>query len=193
MTVHITDQIANPTVSSAPADDFGMNAWNTRSEPPLPPPALVTPAVTLRRQVAEAEARTLYCLEAHGEASPEYREALMIEMALYRAQVRQNAEMGSSALADIHDAALLDEVFGLTVVFLNPCIPMYHAAEPLEGVILDVKTSPRGKRQLLVKANELNLPKWIDVNAVQFTRLSAQKAALEATAASVAGGVEVAV
>lgn len=74
----------------------------------------------------------------------------------------------SAVFADANDTALRDEVYGVTVAFINPAVPMYHAAEQMEGIVLDVKTSPRGRRQLLVKADGLNLPKWIDLDAVQF-------------------------
>lgn len=43
-----------------------------------------------------------------------------------------------------------------------------YPAETMTGVVLDVKTSPRGCRQLLVKSERLSLAKWIDVQAVQF-------------------------
>lgn len=72
------------------------------------------------------------------------------------------------AFADLNDAALLDKVYGVTVVFLNPAVPFYYPAEQMEGVIQDIKTNKRGERFLLIKADKLNFPKWINVQAVQF-------------------------
>lgn len=69
---------------------------------------------------------------------------------------------------DLDDAALLGTVYGVTVAFRNPAVPFCYPAETMTGVVQDVKTSPRGCRQLLVKSERLSLAKWIDVNDCQF-------------------------
>ncbi len=82
-------------------------------------------------------------------------------------------------IGDEQDFSLLNESFGVRVVFLNPAVPMYYPAEQMTGVILDVRTNRSGQRQLLIKADKLNLPKWVDLQDVQFLRETATASTVE--------------
>ena len=73
-----------------------------------------------------------------------------------------------SAFSDAHDSSLLDQIYGLVVVFTYSGCPSYSPRQQLEGIVLDLHTLRSGKRQLLIKANGLNLPKWIDLEDIQF-------------------------
>ena len=74
----------------------------------------------------------------------------------------------ASAFSDTFDDALLDQISGLTVVFLYAGCPHYYPRQQMEGMVLDLRTTRSGKRQLLVKAEPLNLPRWIDLDDIQF-------------------------
>ena len=73
-----------------------------------------------------------------------------------------------SAFSDAHDSALLDQIYGLVVVFTYSGCASYSPRQQMEGVVLDLHTLHNGKRQLLIKANGLNIPKWIDLEDIQF-------------------------
>lgn len=75
---------------------------------------------------------------------------------------------------DANDPDLLDQVYGLPVVFEWDGCPGVYPRQQMEGVILDLKTTRRGERKLLVKAKELNLPKWVNLNEVQFPFVAAE-------------------
>jgi hypothetical protein len=69
---------------------------------------------------------------------------------------------------DTYDDALLDTIFGMTVVFVYAGCPHYYPRQQMEGIVLDLYTTRSGKRRLLVKAEALNLPKWVDLDDIQF-------------------------
>ena len=73
-----------------------------------------------------------------------------------------------SAFSDAHDSALLDQIYGLVVAFTYGGSAGYSPRQQMEGVVLDLHTLHNGKRQLLIKANGLNVPKWIDLENIQF-------------------------
>ncbi len=85
----------------------------------------------------------------------------------------------NQGIGDEQDFTLLDESFGVRVVFLNPAVPMDYPAEQMEGIILDVRTNRCGRRQLLIKADKLNIPKWIDLQDVQFSWKTATASTVE--------------
>jgi hypothetical protein len=62
----------------------------------------------------------------------------------------------------------LDQIFGMTVVLRYAGCPYYCPRQPMEGVVLDLRTTRSGKRQLLVKAACVNRPQWIDLEDIQF-------------------------
>ncbi|MEO8391439.1 MAG: hypothetical protein ABI700_00465 [Chloroflexota bacterium] len=73
-----------------------------------------------------------------------------------------------SAFSDADDSALLDQIYGVVVVFTYSGSVGYSPRQQMEGVVLDLHTTRTGKRQLLIKAIGLNIPKWIDLEAIQF-------------------------
>lgn len=106
--------------------------------------------------------------------------------AIDRAALRQAArEMLAAPIAipDALDTRLADDVFGVAVMFEYEGVAHYYPRETMTGVVLDVRTARSGKRQLLIKADKLNLPRWVDLDAVQFP---AQKQTAEAEAPAVA-------
>lgn len=72
------------------------------------------------------------------------------------------------AFADMNDAALRDDVFGVTVTFMYSGCPNYAPRKQVEGVILDVQTAKGGERWLLVKVDGLPFPKSVRLQDVQF-------------------------
>lgn len=76
--------------------------------------------------------------------------------------------MGNQMNQDAQDEQLADNYFGQPVTFIWSGCPGVYAKQQLTGIILDVKTCKNGERALLVKADTLNLPKWVNINQVQF-------------------------
>lgn len=68
---------------------------------------------------------------------------------------------------DSHDEALADLTFGTVVTWQDAgvygCRPITRTA-----VVLDVRTSRSGVREVLIRADGLKLPKWVVVDDVQF-------------------------
>lgn len=80
--------------------------------------------------------------------------------------MQQQAVTG--AAPDSLDAALADDYFGTVVTWMYEGCPHYSPRQQLQGVVLDVQTSSRGVRYLLVKAEGLNLPRRVRLEDVQF-------------------------
>lgn len=89
----------------------------------------------------------------------------------------KNQHPSTQEIKNATDSVIVKEGVENTVKFTWSGCPGIYARQQLEGIVIDAQTTKRGERYLLVKAVELNIPKWVRIKDVQFIQTKTATAA----------------